>query len=161
MPNDKEKVYIETTIISYFTSRPNRDLVIAGRQEITRESWSTIADKFERYVSALVIQEISQGDSEKLKQRIDVLEGIPIVAIDEISENLAATLIHEGPIPDKCIEDALHIALATTNGMDYLLTWNFSHINNAQMKHQITRLVEKHGYVCPVICTPDELVGDE
>ena len=55
MPNDKEKVYIETTVISYFTSQPNRDLVIAGRQEITRESWSTIADQFERYVSALVI----------------------------------------------------------------------------------------------------------
>ena len=53
-----------------------------------------------------------------------------------------------------------HIALAVVNGMDFLLTWNFAHINNARMKSDITRVVEAYGYECPVICTPEELAGD-
>jgi len=90
-----------------------------------------------------------------------VLAGLPVLAIDGSSEDLAAALVREGPILQECLEDALHIALAARNGMDYLLTWNFSHINNAQMKQGITKIVEKYDYECPVICTPDELVGGE
>ncbi len=86
---------------------------------------------------------------------------MPVLAGDETSAKLAAALVREGPMPKECLEDALHIAVATTNGMDYLLTWNFSHINNAQMKHGIVKIVEEYGYECPVICTLDELIGDE
>lgn len=60
----KETVYIETSVVSYFTSRPARDLVIAGRQEITREKWPKILDFFKGYISALVLQEAEQGDPE-------------------------------------------------------------------------------------------------
>jgi len=154
----KETVYIETSVVSYFTSKPCRDLVIAGRQEITREKWPKILEFFEVYISALVLQEAEQGDTEAAQKRLNVMTSLPVLAITGEVEKLASILISEGPIPDKNPEDALHIAIATVNGIDYLLTWNFAHINNAQMKSKITSIVEKHGYRCPIICSPEELL---
>jgi len=157
----KETVYIETSVLSYFTSEFSRDLVIAGRQEITREKWPKILEFFEVYISALVLQEAEQGDPEAAQKRLNVITNLPVLAITDEVEKLASILISEGPIPDKNPEDALHIAIATVNGIDYLLTWNFTHINNAQMKSKIISIVEKHGYQCPIICSPEELLGEE
>lgn len=108
-------------------------MVIAARQEITRQKWPEILDSFDSYISALVIQE---------------------------AERLAALLMEDGPIPKENPEDTLHIAIATANGMDYLLTWNFTHINNAQMKTKIMSVIEKENYHCPTICSPEELLGE-
>ncbi|MFQ5637958.1 MAG: type II toxin-antitoxin system VapC family toxin [bacterium] len=156
----KETVYIETSVVSYFTSRPSRDLVIAARQEITREKWPEILDSFESYISALVIQEAEQGDSEAAQKRIGAISNIPVLSISDEAKRLAAILIEEGPIPKEYLEDALHIAIAIVNGLDYLLTWNFTHINNAQMKAKIVSVVEAEGYQCPTICSPEELLGE-
>ena len=156
----KETVYIETSVVSYFASKPGRDLVIAGRQEITREKWPKILEFFEVYISALVLQEAEQGDPEAAQKRLNVITNLPVLAITDEVEKLASILISEGPIPDKNPEDALHIAIATVNGIDYLLTWNFTHINNAQMKSKIISVVEKYGYPCPIICSPEELLGE-
>jgi predicted nucleic acid-binding protein len=156
----KEAVYIETSVISYYISKPSRDLVIAGRQEITREKWSKILGFFEPHISALVIQEAEQGDQDAAKERLDVISSLPVLSINELAEELASTLIEEGAIPPGEPEDALHIAVAAVNGMDYLLTWNFTHINNAQMKSKITSIIEYHGYECPIICSPEELLGE-
>ena len=156
----KETVYIETSVVSYFTSRPSRDLIIAARQEITREKWSKVLTVFEPYISALVIQEAEQGDAEAAQKRIAAISKLPVLSISDEAEHLALILIKNGPIPDEYPEDALHIAIATVNGIDYLLTWNFSHINNAQMKAKITSIVEARGYQCPIICSPEELLGE-
>ncbi len=155
-----ETVYIETSVISYYTSKPSRDLIIAARQEITREKWPKIAKLFEVYISALVIQEAEQGDPEAAKSRLTAISNLPILSISDKAERLAALLISDGPIPKQYPEDALHIAIATTNGMDYLSTWNFTHINNAQIKSKIISLVESQGFHCPVICSPEELIGE-
>jgi len=157
----KETVYIETSVVSYYASKLSRDLVIAGRQEITGEKWPKIEEVFDRYISALVIQEAEQGDTVAAQQRLRAVEGIPILEITENAEKLAGKLVSEKVIREKNIEDALHIAIASVNGIDYLLTWNFTHINNAQMKIRITTVVEEQGYQCPIICSPEELLGEE
>ena len=156
----KQKVYIETSIISYYTARPSRDLVIAARQEITHEIWPILQEKFDIYISALVIQEASCGDREASKKCLGALSGIPIIEISQRAQELAQSLINEKAIPSESEEDALHIAVASTNGMDFLLTWNFSHINNAFKKSNIIRTIEKHGFLPPEICSPDEFLGD-
>ena len=156
----KQKVYIETSIISYYTARPSRDLVIAARQEITHEIWPILQEKFDIYISALVIQEASRGDREASKKRLGALSGIPIVEISQGAQEVAQSLISEKAIPSESEEDALHIAVASTNGMDFLLTWNFNHINNAFKKSKIIRTIEKQGFVPPEICSPDEFIGD-
>ena len=152
----KPKIYIETSVVSYYTNRPSRDLVTAARQQVTREWWEESSHRFELYISVSVIEEASGGDTVEAQKRLEALKGIPILGISDEAEILAKALV-AGPIPENYSEDALHIALATVNGMDFLLTWNFHHINNAMMKKQIIKIVENQGYECPVICSPEEL----
>lgn len=156
----KAKVYIETSVVSYATARPSRDLIVAARQEITRERWSRILADFDCFVSILVVQEASGGDQEAAADRLSAIADMPILQIDEKAEQLAKLLIVEGPIPEQKPEDALHIALAARDGIDYLMTWNFAHIHNAQLELSIRRIVEQFGYQCPTFCSPDELIGD-
>ena len=80
------------------------------------------------------------------------------VNVDCVS--LARALVETGPIPEKAAVDALHIAIATVHGMDYLLTWNCKHIANAEMQKAVKRICRNAGYEPPVICTPEELSGD-
>ena len=156
---EKQKLYIETSIVSYLTARPSRDLVIAARQEITRELWAQIHEKFELYISALVIQEASQGDSAAAQKRLDALSGIPVLGITDKVQEVAQSLINKKAIPSVFEEDALHIAVAGVNGVDFLLTWNFKHINNVFIKSQLVRIIEKQGLIAPEICSPDEILG--
>lgn len=155
-----QKVYIETSVISYYTSRPSRDLVIAARQETTRELWPVLAGRFDRYISMMVLTEISKGDSSAVDERKKAISDIPVLNITRETEFLAEAIVREGLIPEQFGEDSLHIALASVNGMDYLLTWNFRHLNNALTKTHIGRFIEKQGYVPSVVCSPDELLGD-
>jgi predicted nucleic acid-binding protein len=152
----KPKIYIETSIISYYTNRPSRDIVTAGRQQVTREWWGESSHHFELYVSVLVLDEAGGGNTSETEKRLEAIKGIPILKISDKAEILANALV-AGPIPENYAEDALHIALAAVNGMDFLLIWNFHHINNALMKKQIVKIVENQGYECPVICSPEEL----
>ncbi len=154
----KPTVYLETSVISYYAGRPSRDLIVAGRQQITRDWWESEREKYALHVSALVLQEAQRGEAGAIERRQEVLEGIPLLATSDVTEELAQALIEKGRIPPKCPEDALHIALASTNAMDYLLTWNFRHINNATTKSDVARVVASFGYECPVICTPAELL---
>ena len=155
-----KKIYIETSIISYYTSRPSRDLVIAARQEITREAWPVLVSQFDLYISALVIQEVRRGNKEAAQKRLDVISDFPIIKISDRSRDLAKVFVAKGIIPEKSEEDALHISLACMGGMDFLLTWNFKHLNNAITKSSIVRAIEEHGFQAPEICSPEELIGD-
>ncbi len=76
----------------------------------------------------------------------------------EAALGLAQRLVEDGPIPMNAKADALHVAVAAVNGMDYLLTWNCKHLANAALRERIAHLVESAGYRCPVICTPEELM---
>lgn len=62
-------------------------------------------------------------------------------------------------IPEKNPEDALHIGIAAAEGIDYLITWNFTHINNAETKNDINKLIENFGFSPPILCSPEELGG--
>jgi len=60
----KQRVYLETTIVSYLTARPSRDLILAAHQEVTRQWWEQRRADFEIYVSQLVLDEAGRGDPE-------------------------------------------------------------------------------------------------
>lgn len=83
----------------------------------------------------------------------------PVLEITEETEILAAVLISGSAIPQHAVGDAAHIALATTNDMDYLLTWNCKHLANAQIIRRVAVVCNQRGYNMPVICTPEELMG--
>jgi predicted nucleic acid-binding protein len=155
-----DSVYLETSVISYYAGRPSRDIVTAARQTITREWWDETRGHFDIYISVMVVEEVQSGDPSAAERRLAAIASLPILETNEAAEALAQMLIDEGHIPTDSVEDALHIALATVHGMDFLLTWNFRHINNAQMKTRIRTAVESMGYRCPVICSPEELEGE-
>jgi hypothetical protein len=154
-------VYVETSVISYYTARASRDVVTAARQTLTQEWWEDARDRFDLYVSVLVVEEAKSGGAEAAQRRLSAISGLPILEINDAAERLAKRFLDEGAIPVSSPEDALHISLATLHGMDFLLTWNFRHINNAEMKRRIRTVIEAAGYESPVICSPEELGGDE
>lgn len=155
----KAKVYVETSVISYLTSRPNRDLIIAGNQQVTQEWWQPRRAKFDLYISQLVAQEASYGDAQAAADRLQVIQTMPLLQLTDAGKQLAGQLVNKGAIPQKVVEDALHIAIATGNGMEYLLTWNFKHIANAVMRGKIEAVCREEGYEPPIICTPQELLA--
>ncbi len=154
-------VYVETSVISYYAARASRDIVTAARQTITQEWWENARERFDLYVSVLVVEEAKGGGAEAARRRLSGISGLPILEINEAAEKLAKRFLDEGAIPLSSPEDALHISLATVHGMDFLLTWNFRHINNAEMKTQVRTIIEAAGYDSPVICSPEELGGGE
>lgn len=153
----KPSVYIETTVISYLTARPHRDIVVAAHQQVTREWWEGAADRYQLIVSDLVLLEASRGDIVAATERMAVLEPLPQLEITEEDRRLAQRLVDAAAIPATAAEDALHIAVAAANGCDFLVTWNFRHIANPAMKSRIADVCREAGYVSPVICTPEEL----
>ena len=157
----KPAVYLETSVIGYATSRPSRDLVVAARQQLTRDWLVRHAETYELFVSQLVASEASAGDQEAARERAAFLQGIPRLGITEAAGALAAKLVERGAVPGKAVEDALHIAVATVHGVEYLLTWNCRHIANAKIRQAIESASREVGYEPPVICTPEELMNDE
>ena len=155
----KQTVYIESSVISYLTSRLHRDVIIAGRQAITLDWWENQRHRFELRISVLVEEEISKGDSTAALQRLEKVAEIQSLSISDEATRIAALLLSERAVPKGSEEDALHIGIAAAQGADFLLTWNFKHINNAETKAAITRLVESAGYACPQLCSPEELGG--
>ncbi|MBX3054092.1 MAG: type II toxin-antitoxin system VapC family toxin [Caldilineaceae bacterium] len=154
------KVYVETSVISYLASRPNRDLVIAANQQTTSEWWVERRSSYELYISQLVVQEADSGDADAVERRRRILETIPLLEISEKAAKLAEQLVQKGAVPQVAVEDALHIAVATVNGMAYLLTWNFRHIANATLRSKIEAICRNEGYEPPVICSPQELLEE-
>lgn len=153
----KPTVYIETTIPSYLTAWRSPDVIMAGRQELTMKWWEG-RDDFELFVSELVLEEAGGGDSDAATRRIEALQGIPLLDGDDLTVELTQRLILEVPFPPKAESDAAHIAIAATNGIDYLLTWNFTHIANVTLRERIRGVCESLGFRCPEICTPEELL---
>lgn len=156
----KPKVYIETSIPSYLTAWRSRDLIMAANQQMTKEWWDH-REEFDLYISALVIREAGSGDPDAAKKRLEQLDDIPELDITEDAENFAEVLIRKVPLPEKARIDALHIAVATLNGMDYLLTWNCSHMANAVLRPKTEAVCRESGYDPPAICTPQELMRYE
>lgn len=153
-----ELVYIETTVVGYLTARPNRDVVIAGHQQVTHEWWDTRRASYELCVSQLVLDEAWAGDAQAARERLLVLR--PMLVLETTAEalELAKELLQTGALPAKAADDALHIAVAATKTVPYLLTWNCRHLANAVMRPVIEAVCRARGFKAPIICTPEELL---
>ena len=156
----KRKIYIETSVVSYLTARPSKTIVGAAHQQITLAWWET-RSQYELLVSESVLRECGAGDPDAAQKRLAMLNDIPLLLITEQALNIAESLVQRGIIPSKAAEDALHIAVATVNQVDYLLTWNCRHIANPEIQRDIAAYLEQIGLFLPFICTPEELLGEE
>jgi len=156
----QDRVYIETSVVSYLTSRLSTDMIVAAHQRFTHKWWEERGPRFEMLISELVYREAAAGDPEAARVRVEAVAEFKMLMISEEAVSLAELLTVRGPIPSEHGADALHIAIAAVNGVDYLLTWNCKHLANAAHRSRIQSLVEGASYICPIICTPEELMED-
>jgi predicted nucleic acid-binding protein len=154
----KPSVYVETSVISYLTARPSRDLVTAARQQVTRDWWDSRRSDFDLYCSDAVLQEVLEGDPAAAMLRERLVMNIPFLPVDEVSARLARTLLGKTPLPTNAAVDALHVSISAVNRITYLLTWNCAHLANAELRPRIEQVCRDEGHPPPIICTPDELM---
>jgi hypothetical protein len=153
-----ERVYIETTVVSYLAARPSRDVVIAGHQQVTHEWWDSRRSDYELCVSQLVLDEAGAGDPQAAQERLAFLQPMLVLETTREALELAKELLQAGALPAKAAGDALHIAIAATKGVPFLLTWNCRHLANAVMRPMIEAACKAKGFKAPIICTPEELL---
>lgn len=156
MPN---RVYIETTVISYLTARPTRDVIQLAKQAATEQWWREEGPRSELFVSQLVVDEAAQGDAEAVRRRVEVVSAVPRLETTDEAVILAKMLMHTHALPANAEDDALHVSVATVHEMDILLTWNCRHIANVMTMPRIRATIEKAGYNPPTITTPEDFLA--
>jgi hypothetical protein len=156
----KRRVYVETSVISYLASRPSRDLVVAGRQQLTHTWWETRRPAFDLLISQVVLDEIRAGNPEAADRRLALTAELALLDVTPEVAELAAALIERVPLPTQAAADAAHIATAACHSVEFVLTWNVTHIANAALRRRVEAVCLAHGYTAPILCTPDELMED-
>lgn len=151
-------VYIETTIVSYLVSKPSRDLIIAAHQQLTQTWWQERLQHFDTFVSPIVLDEISKGDQDAAKARLNAVRNIKILEATQEVFELGEHYYKRLKIPNSAKPDAYHLAIATWHGMDFMVTWNCSHLANGKIKRYLEDLNDERGFRTPIICTPEELL---
>ncbi len=154
------RIYIETTIPSYLTARPSRDIVQAARQQLTREWWDVKRRNYDLCISQIVLDEVAAGDAEAAQRRMAVIDTLPLLDLTFEVDGLAETIMQSGLLPVSASRDAVHIAVTAVHQVHFLLTWNCRHIANATIFRDLQHVIMSAGYDVPVICTPEELLGD-
>ena len=153
-------VYIETSIVSYLRQRPSSQIVAAARQLLTHRWWNDERKQYELVISQYVIDEASAGNPALVAERLESLDGIPLLPHAPEIVTLADEIMSLGVLPEKAQVDALHIATVAHHQIQYLLTWNCTHIANAHTRPKIEATCRALGYEPPIICTPQELTEE-
>jgi len=156
----KAKVYIETSVVSYLTARPGNDIRAMANQNVTIEWWETQRINYDVFISEFVIAEASLGHPDGISSRLEAIADIMELQATEEVRILGQELIRRHALPANAEIDAYHVAIAAVNGMEYLLTWNCTHIANAHIRPKIEAICRALGYEPPIICTPQELTEE-
>ncbi len=154
----KPSVYIETTIVSYLTAKPSRDLIVAAHQQITGEWWTDVRPQVDCYISPFLIDEVSRGDEVYAQKRLDEVIDFTLLEVNEEIEDLAQKYFAALQIPEKAKIDAFHLAVAAWHKMDYVLSWNCKHIASGRVQKTLQEINLRLGIHTPIVCTPEELM---
>lgn len=153
----KEKVYLDTTIPSaYFDKREPEKMKIA------RQLWKILFLRYDVYISDVTVVEITATpDIIRRNQIIRLTKNIPVLLTSEEVKKIAQRYITRNIIPEKHLEDALHLAIASLNKIDFFITWNCTHIAGAHKRKKIRAYNTEIGEFCPEIVIPEEMIGEE
>jgi len=155
-----QSVYVETSVVSYLVARPPENTVAHQWHVWTKDWWRVRRPYFECVISAEVLREAAAGDPQSSRQRLEALSTLTVLRRTEAVDELAAAFLSAGPLPAKAKADAVHLAVATTHGVDYLLTWNCKHLANAEILWRLRPVAEQRRYRMPLVCRPLQLMGE-
>ena len=156
----KESIYLETTVVSYYISKPSRDIIVLAHQEITREWWPKAIKRFDIFISEVVVEESRMGDHEAARRRLEELKNFPHLVLNNKVEEMAQVYIEQFEISKKYLRDAAHLAVASVHNIDYLVTWNCAHLANGEIIKKLIKINESFNIHTPIICTPEELMEE-
>lgn len=154
-----QTIYIETSVISYFVADLSDNITVSAHQLATKRMWNYLPS-YDVYISDTVIEEASRGNAEQAEKRMLAMSDFTVLPIDDDVKALAKLFLLKQVIPESCPEDALHIAIAVTNNIEFIVTWNFKHINNPFVYKRIEKIIQDAGYNSLVICSPEEFIGE-
>lgn len=157
--SEKPLIYIETTIPGYLVANPSKNMALLYHQVQTRDWWSGQRQDFQPVISPEVILEISRGDQDMAQRRLEMLAGIPELALTEAVIELNRAFAQSRVLPVKAASDILHLAFAAGHGCEFLLTWNCRHINNPYTLGKLRKVCERLGFEFPIVTTPTTLLG--
>ncbi len=158
----KPKIYVETTIPSFYYET-RRDAAAVARRQWTRRWWDKYRPDYQLLTSVAVLGEL-QSDSYPAQKQVKCLalmQSLPLVAIEPEVVEIVEVYIKHKVMPSDPAGDALHLALASYHKCDFLLTWNCRHLANANKFGHIRRINTLLGLFVPDLLTPLELLGDE
>ncbi len=156
----KKRIYVESSIISWLTANPPRDIFKLVKQRYTQLWWER-RRKWELFISSVVVMEIERGDSGASRKRVSAVRDIPLLPESPESLRLAARFVDAGVFPEKAKEDAMHMAIAAVQRMDYLVTWNQKHLVNSGILVGLHEVTRDAGYTPPVIANPVHFLEEE
>ena len=160
MQRMKPTVYVETSVISYLTSRYSRDLVVAAHQQVTHLWWDIAADRFDLLISPMVQDEMAQGDPDAVKLRLAAASTLRILPVTAEVLGRVIDLTDSLGLPKKALADIYHIAYCIAYEVDFLVTWNCTHIANPNVLRRLRDLANEGAFFLPTIVTPDSLLED-
>lgn len=156
-----KSIYLESSVISYYTAKlPTNNLHIISKMIRTKEFWKYAVKKYKIYISEAVEFEILNGDSDASRERIKSIEQFIKLEFTQDHERLAEAYMKILKLPHKARLDAVHMAISSLNKIDYLVTWNCTHIANGQIMKKLIQYNLEHKIHIPVICTPEGLMEE-
>lgn len=156
----KPTVYIETSIPSFYHETREGAEFVAMR-EWTRQWWSFYKPRYDCFTSDAVVAELNRGTFPKQKEKLDLLEGIDPLEINRAIQEIVDVYVENFLMPKNHLGDALHLAIASFHKIDFLLTWNCTHLANANKRAHIRRINERLKIFTPELVTPYEMLEDE
>ena len=154
MVSSKKKVYIETTIPSLITARPSRDIGELYRQQVAKDFWEYERHKYDLYTSQYVIEECEKGDKDAAKRRLDLIKDISQIPKSKETDDLAEEYFTYLQIPPKAKTDSSHLAICVINKIDFLLSWNLTHLGDVAFNKVVEYNVIRNLWV-PGLLDPD------
>ena len=154
----KKSVYIETTIPSVITARQSRDIGTLYRQTVTKDFWDNERHKYDLYVSEYVIEECEKGDTDAAKRRLDLIKDIPSLPKSKDIDNLAEEYFKHLTIPDRAKTDCFHLAVCVMEKIDFLLSWNLTHLGN-DIFLKVYDFNQERGLKTPRLLDPDTFMS--
>jgi predicted nucleic acid-binding protein len=155
-----QTVYIETSVVSFLRENPSASSESVQRQRLTRKGWISCRRRYELVTSQYVVDEARAGQADRAQERLGFLAGVPLVPLSDEVDALAAQIMMRAILPKDALVDALHIASAAVSRVDYLLTWNCSHIANPMILPRVFRTLDDFALPFPVICTPKDMLEE-
>ena len=148
----KLKIYLDTSVFSaYYDDRTHI------RQEQTKKFWSKL-ENYDKYISKIVIDELNAVTDDELRNKlIELTKDFEEINIDVEAETLADQYIKKEIFPVKYRDDALHLAIASVNNIDIIISWNFEHLVKRKTRLEANLANSLNGFKSIDIIVPPEL----